>query len=186
MILSIKRTRGFTLIELLVVISIIGLLSSVVLASLSSARNNARDANIKSSVLELRKLLAFELSDNGSYANLQPGWFGNDLTCATSNGGILGPGPGFAGTYAAKATDICVKILSYNAATAPILGGKTDALFILTPNAAIDPGSANIKYVIHAWLPGKQKFYCLSYKGSNSDTQINNSAWDQPGCWSNP
>ncbi len=36
------RTKGFTLIELLVVISIISLLSSVVLSSLSSARERAR------------------------------------------------------------------------------------------------------------------------------------------------
>lgn len=39
-----KRMQGFTLIELLVVISIISLLSSVVLASLSSARDKARVA----------------------------------------------------------------------------------------------------------------------------------------------
>lgn len=36
---------GFTLVELLVVISIIGLLSSVVVSSIASARNRARVAN---------------------------------------------------------------------------------------------------------------------------------------------
>src|SRR4051812_38500126 len=59
-----KYTRGFTLIELLVVIAIIGILASIVLVSLNSARNKGKDARVISDVQQLRT--AFESGYNGS------------------------------------------------------------------------------------------------------------------------
>ena len=58
--------RGFTLIELLVVIAIIGILASVVLASLNTARDKGADAAIKSTINNVRAEAELYYDDNSS------------------------------------------------------------------------------------------------------------------------
>lgn len=62
-----NKYTGFTLIELLIVISIIGLLSSIVLASLNSARIKSRDAARKAQLREIVKALEFYYDTYGRY-----------------------------------------------------------------------------------------------------------------------
>ncbi len=70
--ISPRRTKGFTLIELLVVISIVGLLSSVVMAATASARKNSNDAVVKEELVQLRNLYEMIYTDSGGYGALQP------------------------------------------------------------------------------------------------------------------
>ena len=58
--------KGFTLIEILVVIAIIGILSSIVLASLNSAREKAREAAIKQSLTNMISMV--EINHDGDYS----------------------------------------------------------------------------------------------------------------------
>ncbi len=65
---------GFTLVELLVVIALISLLSSVVLASLNSARAKARDAKRVNDLKQIQVALEFYFDDNGQYPQPSRGW----------------------------------------------------------------------------------------------------------------
>lgn len=68
-----KNKKGFTLIELLVVIAIIGILASVVLASLNSARKKSRDARRVADIKQLQLALEMYFDVNSAYPTTAQG-----------------------------------------------------------------------------------------------------------------
>ncbi len=65
--MEIKNKKGFTLIELLVVVAVIGLLSSVILVSISAARARGRDARRLQDIRQFASALEMFFIDKGSY-----------------------------------------------------------------------------------------------------------------------
>src|SRR3989344_7534207 len=55
--LKLRRQKGFSLIELLVVIAIMGILSSIILSAVGSARTKARDVKRKAEVAGIGRLI---------------------------------------------------------------------------------------------------------------------------------
>ena len=87
--LKIMRLRkGFTLIELLVVIAIIGILASVVLASLNTARGKSRDSARIAQAIQITKALDLYYLQHGRYPQISHG-LGSETSCgsATENWG---------------------------------------------------------------------------------------------------
>lgn len=67
-----SHNRGFTLIELLVVVAIIGLLASIVIASLNTARQKGRDARRVADIRQLQH--ALELCNDSNTGACQYGY----------------------------------------------------------------------------------------------------------------
>lgn len=79
-----RKNKGFTLIELLVVIAIIGLLASIVLVSLNSARGKARDVKRISDLHQIVLALEMYYDDHGYYPPSSCGWDCNGYLFSTS------------------------------------------------------------------------------------------------------
>jgi prepilin-type N-terminal cleavage/methylation domain-containing protein len=160
-------TRGFTLIELLVVISIISLLSSIVLASLNSARAKAKDAAIKEELKQLQTLATFNYDDYGGYGEVQPSstWYNAAATCDTT----------FSGNYALQVRAICKSIVANTS------GGPAGSFY------AGNSVSNSNNYSFMAWLPALQQYACVGSSGAYSEKTPGTYAyWVGPGCYQNP
>jgi type II secretion system protein G len=68
-----KACKGFTLIELLVTISIIGILSTLLVANFNSTRQRARDAQRKSDLRNIQTALRLYYNDCGAYPSASGG-----------------------------------------------------------------------------------------------------------------
>lgn len=87
------KLKGFTLIELLVVVAIIGILATVVLTSLNTAREKARDAKRLADIRTIQNAMELYYLDNGRYPG--SGWYYSNATSwatlETLMGGITLP-----------------------------------------------------------------------------------------------
>ena len=84
--------KGFTLIELLVVIAIIGLLSTLAVVALSSAREKARDSKRLSDLKQIQTALELYYTDENAYPIVAAATtLGDDATAdCLDGGGITG------------------------------------------------------------------------------------------------
>ncbi len=92
-----NKMKGFTLVELLVVIAIIGLLSTIAIVSLGSARAKARDATRIADVKQITTALEQYYADKGGYPVGNATTAGNPITLGAGSAVMLNTN-GFVGS----------------------------------------------------------------------------------------
>jgi len=120
-----KALAGFTLIELLVVIAIIGLLATIVMVSLNSARANAANASVKANLKTIITQAVIAWDSVNSYAAVCV-----DTTVEKALGSAAGAGGGALGASPYACTNSTSEVCCNQATAtwvvaAPLKGGGT-------------------------------------------------------------
>ena len=146
-----STNKGFTLIELLVVIAIIGILSSVVLASLTTARSKGQAAAVQSQLSNMRAQAELYYSTNSGYSTQDMNAVGTTWTTATGH--------------------------SDSTSDALLVGNGTGALGTLLAGVASTYSGANPKFyvtktawAIQASLPNSGGVWCVDSTGKSAGT----------------
>lgn len=159
---------AFTLIELLIVVMIIAILASIVLLSLTGAR---QESKIKSNQAEARQLVPFlqqQYADTGSYSDLAVNsWIPGSHTCSSIP---------ISGNYVTEYRRICDSVMNRLGAEATtfnwLVGDSTGtglnfSIMIKTSNDAGTGGD----------------WFCIGSSGRTYEGPYDLTA---PGCYSNP
>jgi prepilin-type N-terminal cleavage/methylation domain-containing protein len=164
------KTKGFTLIELLVVIAIIGILASVVLVSLQSARARGKDTRVISGVQQLRVLM--ESNHNGYN-------YSNAFIAAGAASVYIGNGTT---NFATILSDISSNAPAGHSASTTISGSNTvtgqpvttSALVVVTNGTASNVGTWSpvpSSYAIWGQL-SSGAYFCLDSLGNSKSNSV--------------
>jgi len=150
--------KGFTLIELLVVVAIIGILASVVLASLNTARAKGADAAVKANIAGVRTNAELQ------YDTLGLGCYAAGGTCTT----IAPVAASAACPTTAGATTIftLASIVSQVAAAKSASGGLT--------SCSSPAGGASWAVAVHLKTP--LKAWCVDSLGASREVAVTDQA----------
>jgi prepilin-type N-terminal cleavage/methylation domain-containing protein len=157
--MKMNLKKGFTLIELLVVVAIIGILASVVLASLTSARSKGKDAAIFAQLSNARAQAELYYATNNNYGT---GY--TTLTVGTNAAGVaITPTASCATSYATNGGMFTA------AASASGLDGLIKGACLsgsTTITGSVDAATAT-KWALKANGVSTATYYCVDSTGAS-------------------